>query len=45
VTQGEITATFSRDWDVESIEPDTFAVSNLWSGPTPSAWLARIVRR
>ncbi|TME11071.1 MAG: class I SAM-dependent methyltransferase [Chloroflexi bacterium] len=45
VTQGEITATFSRDWEVDSIEPDTFAVSNLWSGPTPSAWLARIVRR
>ena len=45
VTQGEITATFSRQWDVESIEPDTFAVSNLWPGPTPSAWLARIVRR
>ena len=45
VTQGEITATFSREWDVESIEPDTFAVSNLWPGPTPSAWLARIVRR
>ena len=45
VTQGEIVNTFSRDWEVESIEPDTFAVSNLWSGPTPSAWLARIVRR
>lgn len=45
VTQGEITATFSRDWDVESIEPDTFAVSSLWPGPTPNAWLARIVRR
>jgi SAM-dependent methyltransferase len=45
VTQGEITGTFSREWDVESIEPDTFAVSNLWPGPTPSAWLARIVRR
>ena len=45
VTQGEITSTFSRDWEVESIEPETFAVSNLWSGPTPSAWLARIVRR
>lgn len=45
VTQGEITATFSRDWVVDSIEPDSFAVSNLWSGPTPSAWLARIVRR
>ena len=45
VTQGEITATFSRDWYVESIEPDTFAVSNLWPGPAPSAWLARIIRR
>jgi hypothetical protein len=45
VTQGEITSTFSRDWSVESIEPDTFAVSNLWSGAAPNAWLARIVRR
>jgi cyclopropane fatty-acyl-phospholipid synthase-like methyltransferase len=45
VTQGEIMSTFSQDWYVESIEPDTFAVSNLWPGPTPSAWLARIVRR
>jgi cyclopropane fatty-acyl-phospholipid synthase-like methyltransferase len=45
VTEGEISATFSRDWVVDSIEPDSFAVSNLWSGPTPSAWLARIVRR
>ena len=45
VTQGEITGTFSRDWDVETIEPDTFTVSSLWPGPTPSAWLARIVRR
>ena len=45
VTQGEITATFSRDWEVESIEPDTFAVASQWPGPTPSAWLARIVRR
>ena len=45
VTQGEVTATFSREWSVESIEPETFAVSNLWTGPTPSAWLARIVRR
>jgi cyclopropane fatty-acyl-phospholipid synthase-like methyltransferase len=45
VTQGEIIGTFSKDWRVESIEPDTFAVSNLWSGPTPSAWLAQIVRR
>jgi cyclopropane fatty-acyl-phospholipid synthase-like methyltransferase len=45
VTQGEITATFSRDWEVESIEQDTFAVASQWPGPTPSAWLARIVRR
>jgi cyclopropane fatty-acyl-phospholipid synthase-like methyltransferase len=45
VTQGEITSTFSRGWEVESIEPDTFAVSSLWPGPTPSAWLARIIRR
>jgi cyclopropane fatty-acyl-phospholipid synthase-like methyltransferase len=45
VTQGEIAGTFSRDWQVESIEPDTFTVSNLWSGPAPNAWLARIVRR
>jgi cyclopropane fatty-acyl-phospholipid synthase-like methyltransferase len=45
VTQGEITASFSRDGDVESIEPETFAVTSLWPGPTPSAWLARIVRR
>jgi uncharacterized protein YdhG (YjbR/CyaY superfamily)/SAM-dependent methyltransferase len=45
VTEGEIHATFSRDWRVESIEPASFAVSSLWSGPTPSAWLARIVRR
>ena len=45
VTQGEIVATFSREWYVDSIEPDTFAVSSAWPGPTPSAWLARIVRR
>jgi cyclopropane fatty-acyl-phospholipid synthase-like methyltransferase len=45
VTQGEIAGTFSRDWLVDSIEPDTFTVSNLWSGPAPNAWLARIVRR
>jgi cyclopropane fatty-acyl-phospholipid synthase-like methyltransferase len=45
VTQGEISATFSRGWEVETIEADTFAVSSLWPGPTPSAWLARIVRR
>jgi SAM-dependent methyltransferase len=45
VTQGEIIATFARDWDIESIEADMFAVSNLWSGAEPSAWLARMVRR
>lgn len=45
VTQGELIATFSRDWDIESIEPDVIAVSNLWTGPEPSAWLARMVRR
>jgi len=45
VTQGEIHGTFSRDWDVDRIEPSSIAVSNLWSGVTPSAWLARIIRR
>jgi SAM-dependent methyltransferase len=45
VTQGEIISTFARDWEIESIEPDVFAVSNLWSGPEPSAWLARMIRR
>jgi cyclopropane fatty-acyl-phospholipid synthase-like methyltransferase len=45
VTEGEIAATFSRDWYVDAIEADTFAVTNLWHGPTPSAWLARIIRR
>jgi cyclopropane fatty-acyl-phospholipid synthase-like methyltransferase len=45
VTQAEIRQTFSRDWTVERIEPETFSVSNLWSGPQPNAWLARIVRR
>jgi cyclopropane fatty-acyl-phospholipid synthase-like methyltransferase len=45
VTQGEIHATFSRDWWVDRIEADQFAVSNLWPGGAPSAWLARIVRR
>ena len=45
VTQAEIRATFSRDWEVEGIEAETFSVSNLWSGAPPNAWLARIVRR
>ena len=45
VTEAELWSTFSRDWKIASIEAETFAVSNLWSGPEPSAWLARIVRR
>lgn len=45
VTQAELRQTFSRDWRVDRIEPESFAVSNVWSGPQPSAWLARIVRR
>jgi cyclopropane fatty-acyl-phospholipid synthase-like methyltransferase len=45
VTQAELRQTFSRDWRVDRIEADSFAVSNLWSGPQPNAWLARIVRR
>jgi cyclopropane fatty-acyl-phospholipid synthase-like methyltransferase len=45
VTQGEIVQAFSREWIVESIEPDVFAVSNLWNGVEPNAWRARIVRR
>lgn len=44
VTQAELLATFSRDWRVDRIEPEAFAVSTVWSGPPPSAWLARIVR-
>jgi SAM-dependent methyltransferase len=45
VTQGELIATFARDWEIDSIEPDVISVSNLWTGPEPSAWLARMVRR
>lgn len=45
VTQAEIRQVFSRDWLVESIEPEVFTVSNLWTGQQPNAWLARIVRR
>jgi len=45
VTQAEIGQTFSRDWLVDRIEPAQFAVSNLWTGAQPDAWLARIVRR
>lgn len=45
VTQAELRATFASDWRVDRIEPEAFAVSNLWSGLQPNAWLARIVRR
>lgn len=45
VTQAEIRQTFSRDWRVDRIEAESFAVSSLWSGLRPNAWLARIVRR
>ena len=45
VTQAEIRQTFSQDWRVDRIEADAFAVSNLWSGAQPNAWLARIIRR
>jgi cyclopropane fatty-acyl-phospholipid synthase-like methyltransferase len=45
VTQAELRQTFSRDWRVDRIDAETFAVSNLWSGLQPNAWLARIVRR
>jgi SAM-dependent methyltransferase len=45
VTQAELRATFSRDWRVDRIEAEAFAVSNLWSGRQPNAWLARIIRR
>lgn len=45
VTQPELRQTFSRDWVVDRIEAEAFAVSNLWSGLQPNAWLARIVRR
>jgi cyclopropane fatty-acyl-phospholipid synthase-like methyltransferase len=45
VTQAEIGATFSREWSVDQVEPAQFAVSNLWTGAQPNAWLARIIRR
>jgi cyclopropane fatty-acyl-phospholipid synthase-like methyltransferase len=45
VTQAEIRQTFSRDWRVDHIEPEAFAVSNIWSGLQPNAWLSRIIRR
>lgn len=45
VTQAEIRATFSRDWYVDRIEAEAFAVTNKWPGLQPNAWLARIIRR
>jgi hypothetical protein len=45
VTQAEIRGTFSRDWFVDRIEAEAFAVSSKWLGFQPNAWLARIVRR
>lgn len=44
VTEHEIRETFQGDWRVHWIRPESFAVSNLWSGTPPLAWLARIVR-
>ncbi|HYK96502.1 MAG TPA: class I SAM-dependent methyltransferase [Candidatus Dormibacteraeota bacterium] len=44
VTEPEILDTFRDDWRVHWIHADSFAVSNLWSGTAPLAWLARIVR-
>ena len=45
VTQAEIGAAFSRDWFVDRIEAESFAVSSKWPGLQPDAWLARIIRR
>jgi cyclopropane fatty-acyl-phospholipid synthase-like methyltransferase len=45
VTQAEIRASFGDGWAVDRIDAETFAVSGLWMGVQPSAWLARIVRR
>lgn len=45
VTEGELRTTFSGDWRVQRVTPESFAVSSVWSGPAPSAWLARIIRR
>ena len=45
VTQGELVATFAREWEIESIQADVFAVSSLWTGEPPNAWLVRMVRR
>jgi cyclopropane fatty-acyl-phospholipid synthase-like methyltransferase len=45
VTEAELRTTFSRDWIVDRIEPEVIAVNTHWTGPQPSAWLARIIRR
>jgi cyclopropane fatty-acyl-phospholipid synthase-like methyltransferase len=45
VTQAEIRAAFSRDWYVDRIEAEAFAVNSSWPGLQPNAWLARIIRR
>ena len=45
VTEGELRATFSGDWRVQKVIAESFSVANTWSGPEPSAWLARIIRR
>jgi cyclopropane fatty-acyl-phospholipid synthase-like methyltransferase len=45
VTEGELRATFSADWRVQRVTPESFAVSSAWPGIEPSAWLARIIRR
>jgi SAM-dependent methyltransferase len=45
VTEAELRQTFSRDWRVDRVEPESFAVNAQWQGVPPSAWLARIVRR
>ena len=45
VTEGELRATFSREWRVQRVTAESFAVSSAWRGAQPSAWLARIIRR
>jgi cyclopropane fatty-acyl-phospholipid synthase-like methyltransferase len=45
VTEGELRSTFAREWKVQRVTADSFAVSSAWAGPQPSAWLARIIRR
>jgi cyclopropane fatty-acyl-phospholipid synthase-like methyltransferase len=45
VTQAELRQVFSRDWIVDRIDADGFAVNSHWTGAQPNAWLARIIRR